>query len=106
MTAGRAKSSTEKNKLVISAPADDPVIVMTREFNAPRELVFALHTRPEHVKRWWGPRYITLSVCEIDLRPGGAWRYVFAKENGPAMTFRGEYSRCRASRKTGLYADL
>ncbi len=84
-------AAKEKNKLTISAPADDPVIILTRDFDAPRELVFAMHTRPEHMKRWWGPRYITLSVCEIDLRPGGAWRYVFAKSGGPAMTFKGEY---------------
>jgi len=86
MTAAR-----ERNKLDISAPADDPVIILTREFDAPRELVFAMYTRPEHVKRWWGPRYITLSVCEMDVRPGGAWRYVFAKGSGPAMTFKGVY---------------
>lgn len=91
MTASTAKNNAAKNQLTITAPAGDPVIVMTREFDAPRELVFAMYTRPEHVKRWWGPRYITLSTCEIDLRPGGAWRYVFAKGAGPAMTFKGEY---------------
>ena len=83
--------SDVKNKTTISAPSDEPVIIITREFDAPRELVFAMHTRPEHVKRWWGPRYITLSICEIDLRPGGEWRYVFAKGAGPEMTFKGVY---------------
>lgn len=80
-----------KNKLHISAPADDPVIIMTREFDAPRELVFEMYSRPEHVRRWWGPRWITLKTCEIDFRPGGAYLYVFAKGDGPGQTFRGEY---------------
>lgn len=96
MTASIEKSNIGKNKLNITAPTDDPVIVLTREFNAPRELVFALYTKPEHLKQWWGPRYITLSVCEIDLRPGGAWRYVFAKNGEPAITFRGEYREVAA----------
>ncbi len=90
MTASNAISDA-KNKTGISAPPDEPVIILTREFDAPPELVFAMHTRPEHVKRWWGPRYITLSICEIDLRPGGEWRYVFAKGAGPEMTFKGVY---------------
>ena len=84
-------ASNAKNEMTITAPPDEPVIVLTREFNAPRELVFAMHTRPEHVKRWWGPRYITLLICEIDLRPGGEWRYVFSKGDGPGMTFKGVY---------------
>jgi uncharacterized protein YndB with AHSA1/START domain len=91
MTATAAPNQTGNNKLVITAPPDDPVIVLTREFDAPRELVFAMYTKPEHVKRWWGPRYITLHTCEIDLRPGGAWRYVFSKGDGPSMTFKGVY---------------
>jgi uncharacterized protein YndB with AHSA1/START domain len=90
MTASNA-STDAKNKTTITAPANEPVIILTREFDAPRELVYAMHTRPEHVKRWWGPSYITLSICEIDLRPGGEWRYVFAKGAGPGMTFKGVY---------------
>ncbi len=93
MTASESRSDLGANKLTITAPADDPVIVLTREFDAPRGLVFAMYTKPEHLKRWWGPRYITLSVCEIDLRPGGAWRYVFAKGDGPGMTFKGVYQK-------------
>ena len=81
-----------KNKMTITAPADDPVIILTREFDAPRELVFAMYTRPEHVLRWWGPRWVEMSVCDIDLRPGGAWRYVFAKKDGgKPQTFKGVY---------------
>ncbi len=80
-----------KNETTITAPADQPVIILTREFDAPRELVYALYTQPQHVKRWWGPRYITLSACEMDVRPGGEWRYVFSKGDAPGMTFKGVY---------------
>jgi|HubBroStandDraft_5_1064220.scaffolds.fasta_scaffold62812_2 uncharacterized protein YndB with AHSA1/START domain len=90
MTASNARSDV-KNQTTISAPADEPIIILTREFDAPRELVFAMYTIPDHVKRWWGPRYITLALCEMDVRPGGAWRYVFAKGAGPEMTFKGVY---------------
>ena len=65
----------------------DREIVLTRLFDAPRELVFEAMTRPEHVKRWWGcldERY-SVPVCEIDLRVGGAWRFV---GRGP----QGEYA--------------
>jgi uncharacterized protein YndB with AHSA1/START domain len=48
-------------------------------------------TRPEHVARWWGPRRITLTACEMDLRPGGAWRFVFRSPDGQEHTFKGEY---------------
>ena len=56
----------------------DREIVLTRLFDAPRPLVFEAMTKPEHVKRWWGcldERY-SVPVCEIDLRPGGKWRFV------------------------------
>ena len=56
----------------------DREIVLTRLFDAPRRLVFEAMTKPEHVKRWWGcldERY-SVPICEIDLRPGGKWRFV------------------------------
>ena len=59
-----------------TTPADRE-IVLTRLFDAPRDLVFDAMTRPEHVRRWWGlldDRY-SVTTCEIDLRPGGAWRF-------------------------------
>lgn len=92
-------ASMSKNKLTISAPFDEPVIILTREFDAPRELVFAVFTRAEHVRRWWGPRWIELSECEIDFRPGGAQRYVFAKAGGPKQIFRGVYQEIDTPRR-------
>ena len=64
----------------------DREIVLTRLFDAPRQLVFEAMTRPEHVRRWWGilDEHHSVTVCEIDLRPGGTWRFA---GRGP----RGDY---------------
>jgi len=70
----------------------DVEIVMTRDIEAPRALVFDAYTRPEHVPRWMlGPDGWTMPVCEIDLRPGGAWHFVWRKADGTEMDMRGEY---------------
>src|SRR5687767_4302232 len=71
----------------------DTEIVITREFNAPRELVFDAWTKPEHIKRWWGLRGSTVSVCEVDLRVGGKWRWVLGSpdDEGGAHAFSGQY---------------
>ena len=61
-------------KLQVTTPSDLE-IVMSRQFEAPRPLVFDAFTRPEHVRRWLGRPQDTMTVCEIDLRIGGAWRY-------------------------------
>jgi uncharacterized protein YndB with AHSA1/START domain len=79
-----------------STPSDRE-IVLTRLFDAPRRLVFEAMTRPEHVRRWWGildDRY-SVSVCEIDLRLGGAWRFVGRGPHGEAA-FHGEYREIAA----------
>lgn len=61
----------------------DTELVATRVFDAPRAMVFDAHTKPEHVKQWLlGPDGWTMPVCEIDLRPGGKWRYVWRNESG------------------------
>jgi hypothetical protein len=57
----------------------DREIVITRVFDAPRSIVFEAWTKAEHVVHWWDPSGAPLSVCEIDLRPNGAFRFVNAK---------------------------
>jgi uncharacterized protein YndB with AHSA1/START domain len=69
----------------------DREIVITRVFDAPRRLVFAVLTDPEHVPHWYGPRGWTLPVCQIDFRLGGAWRYVLRGPQGADMGMRGVY---------------
>jgi uncharacterized protein YndB with AHSA1/START domain len=80
----------------ISLPSDTEV-VLTREFNAPRRLVFDAMTKPEHVRRWYGPRRMTMQECRIDLRVGGVWRYVLRdNESGEEHAFSGEYKEIAA----------
>lgn len=86
------------------------VIEMTRLFDATRERVFEAMTRPEHVTRWWGRLGdgYSVPVCEIDLRPGGAWRWVNRHPHGEA-TFYGEYREIEPPSKlvyTEIFADF
>ncbi len=60
----------------------DRAIVITRVFNAPRHLVFKVWTEPKHIEQWFGPKGFTTRVTQIDLRPGGQWRYVMIGPDG------------------------
>ena len=88
MVGSRAANSDSFN---VTTPSDLE-IRMTRLFDAPRHLVFEAMTKPEHVKRWWGRlgEGYSVPVCEIDLRPGGAWRFVSRHPKGE-VAFYGEY---------------
>lgn len=66
-------------------------IVMTREFNAPRQLVFRALTDPTLVAKWWGPNDVTTVVDTMDVRMGGIWRYVQRSADGSEYGFRGVY---------------
>jgi uncharacterized protein YndB with AHSA1/START domain len=84
MTSGASTGVT-----TYETPSDREVVV-TRVVNAPRRLVFAAWTEPKHLQRWLtGPEGWTMPVCEIDLRPGGRWRYVYRKASGTEMTLTG-----------------
>ena len=76
----------------VDTPSDRE-IRMTRLFDAPRALVFEAMSKPEHVKRWWGilDEHHSVTVCEIDLRVGGMWRYVMVAEGFGEVGFHGEY---------------
>lgn len=76
--------------MIITTPTDRDIVI-TKELAAPRRLVFDAHTRPELLKRWFGPHDWRLAVCEIDLRPGGAWYYLMRGPAGAEMTLRGTY---------------
>jgi uncharacterized protein YndB with AHSA1/START domain len=88
-----AVSSTARNSstFTVSTPSDRE-IRLTRLFDAPRQLVFEAMSKPEHVRRWWGclGQGYSVPVCEIDLRPGGRWRFVNRHPKGEAA-FHGEY---------------
>jgi uncharacterized protein YndB with AHSA1/START domain len=71
---------------VQTAPADsstaDREIVLSRDFDAPRELVFQAYTDPRHVNAWWGPDGFTNTLQEMDVRPGGRWRFIMHGPDG------------------------
>jgi uncharacterized protein YndB with AHSA1/START domain len=69
----------------------DREIVMSRVFDAPRELVFAAYTDPQHIPHWWGPRNMTTIVDRMDVRPSGVWRYIHKGPDGEEYGFNGEY---------------
>lgn len=76
--------------LKVTTPADTD-IVMTRAFDAPRGMVFDAWTKPELLSRWYGARGWDLTVCEVDLRVGGAWRFVWRGPDGSDMGAGGVY---------------
>ena len=65
--------------------------IITREFDAPRELVFRAYTDPEAIPKWWGPRRLTTTVDRMDVRPGGGWRFVQRDAEGNEFAFHGVY---------------
>ena len=76
--------------LRVTTPTDRE-IVMTRVFDAPRHLVFDAFSKPELLKRWFGPRGWSLVVCEVDLKVGGGFRFVLRGPDGKEMGMRGVY---------------
>jgi uncharacterized protein YndB with AHSA1/START domain len=78
----------------MSAPAvaaNQSDFVITRVFDAPRELVWQAWTEPKHLAAWFGPEIFTIPVCEMDLRPGGAWRLVMRGPDGSEYPLSGIY---------------
>ena len=74
----------------VTLPADEQILI-TREFDAPKHLVYKAWTTPELVRRWWHAKRGEMTVAEIDLRVGGRWRYAMVTEDGFEVAFRGEY---------------
>jgi uncharacterized protein YndB with AHSA1/START domain len=81
MSSGKAK---------VTLPTDEQIRI-TRDFDAPRHLVYKAWTTPELVKRWWNAKRGEVTVAEIDLRVGGKWRYAMVTPDGPEVAFHGEY---------------
>lgn len=81
---------TNSGAAKVTLPSDTQILV-TREFEAPRELVYRAWTTPELVKRWWSGRRGEMTVADIDLRVGGRWRYVMIASGGFEVAFHGEF---------------
>jgi len=90
------KTAPNSDTFQVSTPSDCE-IRLTRLFDAPRRLVFEAMSKPEHVRRWWGilNDEHSVTVCEIDLRPGGAWRFVGRGPKGE-YAFHGVYREVNA----------
>jgi uncharacterized protein YndB with AHSA1/START domain len=85
--------------LRVTTPSDRE-IVLTRVFNAPRQLVWDAFTKPELLKRWFGPRGWSLVVCEVDLRVGGGFRFVLRGPSGQNMGMSGVYREIGAPERS------
>ena len=81
-----ASSATTK----VTLPSDTEILI-TREFDAPRALVFKAMCDPALIPRWWGPRKYETIVDKMDVRPGGSWRFINRGADGTEFAFRGEY---------------
>ena len=82
-------NAATRNQTIFSTPSDLELVI-TRTFAAPRALVWATFTDPKHLPNWQ-PSAATMPVCEIDLRPGGSWRYVYRTTNGKEFGVTGTY---------------
>jgi uncharacterized protein YndB with AHSA1/START domain len=81
---------TSSGTATVTLPTDEQILI-TREFDAPKHLVYGAFTTPELVRRWWNAKRGEMTVAEIDLRVGGKWRYVMVTADGFEVGFHGEY---------------
>jgi uncharacterized protein YndB with AHSA1/START domain len=81
---------TSSATATVTLPTDEQILI-TREFDAPKHLVYKAWTTPELVKRWWPGLRGEMTIAEIDLRVGGGWRYVMTATGGFEVAFHGEF---------------
>jgi uncharacterized protein YndB with AHSA1/START domain len=89
---------TSSGSAKVTLPSDDQILI-TREFDAPRDLVFKAWTTPELVARWWSGERGKVTSVDIDLRVGGTWRYVMEANEGFEVAFHGEYQEIVAGER-------
>lgn len=83
-------ATTKKNRARVTLPKSTQILIK-RDFDAPKHLVFKAMTTPELIKRWWHANRGTATVAEVDLRVGGRWRYVMIANGGFEVAFHGVY---------------
>ncbi len=81
---------TSSGSAVVTLPADNQILI-TRDFDAPRHLVYQAWTTPELIRRWWSGDRGEVTSAEVDLRVGGGWRYVMVANGGFEVAFHGEF---------------
>lgn len=82
-----------------TAAASDRELLISRVFDAPRELVWKVWTEPQHVAKWWGPHHFSAPLIEIDLRVGGTFRFVMRSPDGHDFAVKGTYSEVEPPRR-------
>jgi uncharacterized protein YndB with AHSA1/START domain len=95
---------TDDMKTKLSLPSDEEMLI-TRTFDAPRDLVWQMWASCEHLKHWWGPEGWSLPVCEIDFRPGGTWFYCMSGPDDMQSCGKGLYQAIKAPERL-VYQDL
>lgn len=91
LTDAPARALTTQNNLMNATKPSDREIVLTQTFAAPRQAVFDALTQTNHLLRWMQPTHMSLVACEVDLRAGGSFRYVFQRPSGARIEVRGAY---------------
>jgi uncharacterized protein YndB with AHSA1/START domain len=90
MNVEMATPKAAKNRATVEVLSDTEILI-SRTFDAPRDLVFEAMTKPEHVRNWYGCAAMSMTTCEIDLRVGGKWRYVLRMPDDTEHGFNGVY---------------
>lgn len=83
-------TKTSSGTAVVTLPTDTQILI-TRDFAAPKHLVYRAWTTPKLIKRWWGGNHGEVAIAEVDLQVGGRWRYVLAANGGFEVAFHGEF---------------
>ena len=97
--------ATATNGTAVVTLPEETQIHVTRDFNAPRDLVFRALTEPELIRRWWNAKRGEVTTCEVDLRPGGTWRYVMVTPDGTEVAFHGTYREIVPSERL-VYTEI
>lgn len=94
---------TDNTKTHLTLPSDQEILI-TRTFDAPRDLVWQMWTKAEHLQHWWGPEGWTLPICEMDFRPGGTWFYCMQGPDGMQSCGKASYFEIDAPQRI-VYED-
>ncbi|MDB5074274.1 MAG: ATPase-like protein [Chloroflexi bacterium] len=81
---------TSSGTAVVTLPTDTQILI-TRDFDAPRHLIYKAWTTPDLIKRWWSGNQGEVTIADVDLRVGGMWRYVMTANGGFEVAFHGEF---------------
>jgi uncharacterized protein YndB with AHSA1/START domain len=95
-----SKGENTMSKINLIAEPGKQETTTSRVFDAPRDLVFKVSNDPALIPEWWGPRYLTTTVDQMDVRPGGIWRFVQSEPDGNSYGFHGVYHSIEAPERT------